>query len=122
MVKIGIRIDPAQRRKHMAHNHGYQYQIRIIREDGIEELSGWMDSTEHVAQAIIAAHKPQGKTFWLLVRNIICPNCSEIEKVFEYPILDIAFPRYIPHDSRYLQVAGSRNRYALGFSALRHTS
>ena len=29
----------------MAHNHGYEYQIRIVHEDGIEELSGWMNSS-----------------------------------------------------------------------------
>jgi len=28
----------------MAHNHGNEYQIRIVREDGTEELSGWMNS------------------------------------------------------------------------------
>jgi len=106
----------------MAHNHGNEYQIRIIFEDGTEELSAWMNSTDQVAQAMIAIHKPQGRTCWLRVRNIICPSCSVMEQVFEYPVMDIAFPRYIPHDSRYLQVAGSRNRYALGFSALRHTS
>jgi hypothetical protein len=106
----------------MAHNHGNEYQIKIIFEDGTEELSEWMNCTDQVAQAMIAGHKPQGKTCWLRVRNIICPNCSDREQVLEYPIMDIAFSRYIPHDSRYLEVAGSRNRYALGFSALRRTS
>ena len=121
-IEIGIRIDSALMRKHMAHNHGNEYQIRIIFEDGTEELSGWMNSADQVAQAMIAVHKPQGRTCWLRVRNITCLNCSDLEQVLEYPIMDIAFPRYIPHDSRYLQVAGSRNRYALGFSSLRHTS
>ena len=41
----------------MAHNHGNEYQIRIVREDGIEELSGWMNSTEQVAQAMLAVHR-----------------------------------------------------------------
>ena len=31
-------------RKHMAHNHGNEYQVRIVHEDGTEELSGWMKS------------------------------------------------------------------------------
>jgi hypothetical protein len=106
----------------MAHNHGDEYQIRIVREDGIEELSGWMNSTEQVAQAMAAAHRPQGKTYWLLVRNILCPNCSDREQILEYPIMDVPSPRYFPHDSRYLQMAQSRNRYALGFSASRHAA
>jgi hypothetical protein len=99
----------------MAHNHGYEYQIRIIREDGIEEMSGWMSSTDHVAQVIIAVQKPQGKTFWLLVRNIICPSCSDREQILEYPIMNVPSPRCIPQDSRYLQAVDLRNRSSLGF-------
>jgi hypothetical protein len=105
----------------MAHNHGNEYQIRIVREDGIEELSGWMNSTEQVAQAMLAVHSAQGKTYWLLVRNILCPNCLDREQIMEHPIVHFPSPRYIPHDSRYLQVVESRNRYASGFSASRHT-
>ncbi len=105
----------------MAHNRGNEYQIRIIREDGIEELSVWMNSTEQVAQAMLSVHRPQGKSYWLLVRNILCPNCSDSEQIMEYPILHIPSPRFIPHDSRYLQVVESRDRHALGFSASRHT-
>ena len=105
----------------MAHNHGDEYQIRIVREDGIEELSGWMNSTEQVAQAMAAVHRPLGKTYWLLVRNILCPNCSDREQILEYPIMDVPSPRGTPHDSSYLQIVESRNRYALGFSASRHT-
>jgi hypothetical protein len=96
----------------MAHNHGNEYQIRIIREDGIEELSGWMNSTEQVAQAMLAVQRLQGKSFWLLVRNILCPNCSDREQIWECPIMHIPSPRFIPHDSRYLQVVESRNQYA----------
>ena len=96
----------------MAHNHGYEYQIRIVHADGIEELSGWMNGAEQVAQAMIAVHKPRDGTCWLLVRNVICPNCLDGGQVLEYPILDIPSPRCIPHDSRYLQVVESRNRCA----------
>jgi hypothetical protein len=106
----------------MAHNHGNEYQIRGIREDGIEELSGWMNSTEQVSQAMLVIHRPQGKTYWLLVRNILCPTCSGREPIMEYPIImHVPSPRYIPHDSRYLQVVESRNRYALGFSVSEYT-
>jgi hypothetical protein len=116
-----VRIDPALRRKHMAHNHGYEYQIRIINRDGIEELSGWMNSTEQVAQAMAVLHRPQGEAYWLQVRTILCPNCSDGEQILEYPIVAIPFPQCIPCDSCYLQIAESRNRYALGFSASRRT-
>jgi hypothetical protein len=106
----------------MAHNHGNEYQIRIVHQDGTEELSGVMDNTEQVAQAMLAAHRPQGKAYWLLVRNIICPDCSDREgRIVECPLMDIPSPRYMSHGSGYLQLVELRNRYALGFSALRHT-
>ena len=107
----------------MAHNHGNEYQLRIVREDGIEELSGWMNSTEQVAQAMLMMHSTRGKTYWLQVRSILCPGCSvsDREEILEYPMVDIPSPRCVPHDSRYLQVAESRNRYVLGFSNSRNT-
>jgi hypothetical protein len=87
--------------KHMAHNHGNEYQIRIVREDGIEELSGWMSSKEQVAQAMLAVQKSEGKSYWLLVRNILCPYCTDREQIMEYPIMHVPSSRFIPHDSRY---------------------
>ncbi len=104
----------------MAHNHGHEYQIRIVREDGTEELSGWMNSIEQVAQAMIVFHKPQGIACWLLARNILCPNCSDRERILEYPIMDIPSPRCSPYDSRYLQVVESRNRSNLGLNYRHH--
>jgi hypothetical protein len=95
----------------MAHDHGYEYQIRIILDDGTEELSRRMKSIDEVAQVVIVAHKLQGKRCWLLVRNIICPNCSETEHVLEYPIMDTPSPRCIPYDSRSLRGVNSRSRY-----------
>ena len=53
----------------MAHKNGNKYQIRIVREDGAEELSAWMHSIEEVAKAMILARKPQGTNCWLLVRS-----------------------------------------------------
>jgi hypothetical protein len=105
----------------MAHNHGNEYQIRIVHKGGAEELSGWTNSTEQVAQAMAAIHRPQGEAYWLLVRNVLCPDCPDKEQILEYPLANIASPRYMPHDSGYLQIAGSRNRYALGISASWHT-
>ena len=95
----------------MAHN-GIEYQIRTTNEDGTVELSGWMNSTEQVAQALAAVHRPQGEAYWLLIRNVLCPNCSDRAQIWEYPIMDVPSPRYFPHDSRYLQVVGLKSRYA----------
>ena len=103
----------------MAHNHGNEFRIRIVREDGIEELSGWMNSAEQVAQVMLAVRRPQGNTYWLLVRNILCPNCSSREQIVEYPITHVPSPRYVPHDSRYLQAVESRHQCALDFSGSR---
>jgi hypothetical protein len=108
----------------MAHNHGNEgneYQIRIVNKGGTEELSGWMNNTERVAQAMAAVHRPQGEAYWLLVRNVLCRNCLDREQILEYPIMDIPSPRCMPHDSHYLLVSESRNWSALGFSTSWHT-
>jgi len=99
----------------MAHNHGNEYQVQIVHENGTEELSGWINSAEQVAQAMAAAPRPQGKAHRLLrVRNIICPNCLDREqRIVEYPITDTPSPRCSPRDSRYLLAVGLRNRYEL---------
>ena len=95
----------------MAHNHGNEYQIKIVHEDGTEELSGWMNSEEQVAQAMAAVHRPQGKTHWLRARNVVCPNCLDREqRIVECPLTHIPSPRLSPHDSRYLVAVGARNR------------
>jgi len=96
----------------MAPKPGNEYQIKIVHKDGTEELSGWTNSIEQVAQTMILARKPHGTTCWLLARNIICPNCPESEQILEYPIMDIPSPRYNPHDSRYLQLGGASKQYA----------
>ena len=104
----------------MAPDNGVRYRIRIVREDGIEELSEWMNSTEQVAQTMLAVRRPEGKTYWLLVRNILCPNCSDRVQIMEYPIMCIPSPRYIPYNSPYRRVVESRNLSALDFSASGH--
>ena len=96
----------------MAHNHGSEYQVRIVHEDGTEELSEWMNSAEQVAQAMAAGHRLQGKAYWLLQRNVLCPNCLDRERiVMEYPLTYSPSPRCSPHDSRYLLAVGSRDRH-----------
>ena len=96
----------------MAHNHGNEYQIRIVHVDGTEEVSGWMSSEEQLAQATASVHRARGKAFWIRERSVLCPDCFDSERVIvECPITDVPSPRYRPHDSRYLLAVGSRNRY-----------
>jgi hypothetical protein len=95
----------------MAHDHGKEYQISIVHEDGTEELSGWMQREEQVAPAMAAIHRPQGTAYWLRERNVICPDCRERDQgISEYPLTEVPSVRYSPHDSGYLLVAGWRNR------------
>jgi hypothetical protein len=100
-------------RKQMAHDHGNEYQVRIIHADGTENLSGWMKSEELLAQAMAAVHRAQGKAYWLRERNVLCPDCFDKEQTItlECPITDIPSPRYCPHDSHYLVAVGSKDRY-----------
>ena len=99
----------------MAHSHGYEYQVKIVHEDASEELSGWTNSQEQVAQqAMAAVHRRQGKAYWLRERNVVCPNCLDREqRILEFPLTDIPSQRCRPHDSRYLLAAGYKNRYEL---------
>ena len=100
----------------MAHNHGSEYQVKIVYADGTEKLSGWLNSPEQVAQAVAASHRLQSKAYWLLLleRNVLCPNCLDRgQRIAEYPLTDIPSPRYSPHDSRYLVEVGSKSRYEL---------
>ena len=98
----------------MAHDHGSEYQVRIVLEDGTEELSEWLNGVDQVAQAIVVSHRPQAKAYWLLERNVLCPTCPDRgQKVMEYPLTDVPSPRGSPHDSRYLVDVGSKSRYEL---------
>ena len=98
----------------MAHNHGSEYQVRIVRGDGTEELSGWLNSAEQVAEAVAADRKPQGKAYWVRARNVLCTDCPDREqRIVECPLTGIPSPRYSPHDSRYLVEVGSKSRYEL---------
>jgi hypothetical protein len=95
----------------MAHNHGKEYQIRVVHEDGTEELSGWMESKEQVAPALAAIHRPHGIAYWLRQRNVLCPDCREQDQgIWECPLTGCPSARYRSHDSGYLLAAGWRNR------------
>ncbi len=43
----------------MAHDHGNEYQVRCVHEDGTEALSQWIINREGVAQAMAALHLGQ---------------------------------------------------------------
>ena len=107
--------DPKAEEEQMAHSRVNEYQIRIARADGTEELTRWMDSEEQLAQAMAAVHRPRGATCWLRVRNVLCADRLDQEQhiILECPITGIPSPRYRPHDSHYLVAVGSRNRYEL---------
>lgn len=95
----------------MAHTHGNEYQVRIVHEDGTEELSGWMQSEEQVAPALAAIRRHHGTAYWLRVRLAPCPDCLERDQgIWEYPVTGIPSARYSPHDSEYLVAAACRNR------------
>lgn len=98
----------------MDHNHGNEYQVRIVHQDGSEELSGWMNSQEQLAQVMAASPRARGNAYWVRGRNVLCPDCSDREQVIvECPIREIPSPRYRPHDSHYLLRVGARDRYEL---------
>jgi len=73
----------------MAHNHGNEYQLKIVYEDETEELSEWMNSEAQLAQAIAAVPRPKGNAYWLRERNVVCPSCLDREqRILEYPLAD----------------------------------
>jgi hypothetical protein len=95
----------------MAHDHGKEYQIRMVHEDGTEDLSGWMQRAEQVAPALTAIHRPQGTAYWLRARTILCPDClARDQRIWECPLTGIPSSRYSPHDAGYFQSVGERSR------------
>jgi hypothetical protein len=100
----------------MAHDHGIEFQVKVIHEDGTEALSEWIEQ-ENVAQTVAALRKPQARAYWLRERNVTvaaCPLCQESETAMvEYPLADCLSSRSRPHDSSYLVSTGSRDPYML---------
>lgn len=71
----------------MTHEHGSEYQVRIVHEDETEELSGWMNCPEKVAQAITGLRGSPARAYWLQVRDIFCFNCLHREPpIVEFPL------------------------------------
>lgn len=78
------------------HNHGREYQLKVIHQDGTESLSDWIER-ECIASAMAALRKPQASAFWLRERNIAvatCPLCRDRKTaISEYPLTDWLSPR-----------------------------
>ena len=122
MAAKSVSITEPSNESALSHNHGNEYQVKIVHQDGTEELSAWMNSEEQVAQAMAAVRRSQGKRYWVRERDVLCPNCLDREqRIVEYPLTDIPSPRFSPHDSRYLLAVGSLDRHALAFTASWHT-
>ena len=85
----------------MAHDHGNEYQVRIVQVDGTEELSGWMNSEDQVAKVMAAVHRTKCKTYWLRERNVPGPDCvdTEPEIILECPISETPSLRHQIHHS-----------------------
>ena len=98
----------------MAHDHGDEYQVRIVYQDGTEELSGWMNSEKQVAQVVAEIQPPPGTAFWLQARTVLCPDCPDREQtIVECPLTGTPSPRSRPHDSYYLLRLGLKSRYTV---------
>ena len=59
----------------MTHDHGSEYRVRTVHKEGTEELGGWMNRQEEVAQTIAGLRDASAEAYWLQVRDIHCPNC-----------------------------------------------
>jgi hypothetical protein len=100
----------------MIHEHGSEYQVRIVHEDETEELTGWMNCPEAVAQAITGLRGSPAKAYWLQIRNILCLNCVDRKlTMVEFPLTPTAadnarFPRQT--DRRLFGYASSRTSSA----------
>jgi hypothetical protein len=96
----------------MGHEHGSEYQLKIVLQDGTEDLTGWLNE-EELVRAIKAA-RARAKAFWLQERILVCVDCADREpRILEYPLAVGESSRCRPHDSKYLVAAGVRNRSAV---------
>jgi len=100
----------------MAHNHGSVYQVKVIHQDGTEELSEWLEWGD-VPYTLASLHKPQATAYWLRERNVtapFCPLCRDVETaVSEYPLTDHLSLRSHAHDSSYLVLMGAKDSRAV---------
>jgi hypothetical protein len=95
----------------MAPSHIQQYRIRIAREDGTEELTGWMDSEEQLVQTMATLRTVPGKAHWLQVRSVTCSDEPDMGRqiIGESPIAGVPSTQY-SRNSRYRLAGETRNR------------
>ncbi len=100
----------------MPHNHGIEYQIKVIHENGTEVLSEWIEPG-NVAQTMGALRKPQARAYWLRERDVTLATCSLCRNretaIAEYPLTGCLSPRISPHDSSYLVSMGAKDPFDL---------
>ena len=100
----------------MAHDHGNEYQVKAIYEDGTETLSDWIEHGD-VAQTMAAFRKPKSKAYWLRERSITfaaCPGCQNHDTpIAEYPLTDSMSQHSHPRDSSDLASRGSKDAHGL---------
>jgi hypothetical protein len=89
----------------MAHNHGSNYQVKVIHEDGTELLSEWTDRG-NIAETLASLRKPQAKAYTLRERTVVGDN--EVT-IVEYPLTDALSLRNDPRDSGYLVSSGLKD-------------
>lgn len=96
-----------------AHDHGCEFQVKVIHEDGTEAPSEWIEHAK-VAQTMESFRKPHVRAYWLRERHVTvaaCPLCRDGETaIAECPLADCLSPRSHPHDSSFLVSTGSNIR------------
>ena len=93
----------------MGHEHGSEYQLKVVLLDGKEDCSGWL--TQDELTVAMSAVPRKGSSCWLRVRKLVCVQCADGELgVSEVPLALSGSSRNLPHDSRYLRAAGVKNR------------
>ena len=97
-------------------NHGSEYQLKCIHQDGTEELADWITESE-LARAIAGIKWGEARTYWLRKRNLSCPNCANTDReILECPVSNMSSTRYRIRDSSHIASAASKNRYSFGSS------
>jgi hypothetical protein len=94
----------------MAHYHDPEFQIRIIHDNGSEELTVWMTGEEELTRAIARISTGHYKAYWLRKRNVLCPECAEDQEqtiIVECPIATTPSARYRPKSARHTRAVGS---------------
>jgi hypothetical protein len=82
--------------KQMAHDHGNEYQVRIIHADGTEKLSGWMNSESRLLRRWLRSTGHKAKPTGFGNRNVLCPDCLDKEQIIILNASRISLPTIPP--------------------------